>query len=88
MKCMYFSIKYRYSDILLKKPINFILTVYYAAITPFIVLTWFHVKLEVRYITSASHYHPGYQSRSLMYIRGLIPRNITEVAEEVLIAKI
>ena len=28
-----------------------------------------------RYIMSASRYHPRYQSRSSMYIRGLIPRN-------------
>ena len=28
-----------------------------------------------RYITSALRYHPCYQSRSSMYIRGLIPRN-------------
>ena len=38
------------------------------------------------YITSASRYHPGYQSRSLMYIRGLIPWNIAELAEAVSIA--
>ena len=36
-----------------------------------------------RYITSALRYHPRYQSRSLMYIRGLIPRNFAEFAEEV-----
>ena len=36
-----------------------------------------------RYITSASHYHPRYQSRSSMYIRGLIPRNFAELAEAV-----
>ena len=34
-----------------------------------------------RYITSASRYHPRYQSRSLMYIRGLIPQNFAELAE-------
>ena len=28
------------------------------------------------YITSASRYHPRYQSRSSMYIRRLIPRNL------------
>ena len=34
-----------------------------------------------RYITSASRYHPRSQSRSSMYIRGLIPRNFAELAE-------
>ena len=41
MKFMYFSIEYRYSNILLKKNINFILTVCFAAVTLVIVLTWF-----------------------------------------------
>ena len=36
-----------------------------------------------RYITSASRYHPRYQSSSSMYIRGLIPRNFAELAEAV-----
>ena len=31
-----------------------------------------------RYITSVSRYHPRYQSRSSMYIRGLIPQNFAE----------
>ena len=35
------------------------------------------------YITSASRYHSRYQSRSTMYIRGLIPRNFAESAEAV-----
>ena len=35
-----------------------------------------------RYVTSASRY----QSRSSMYIRGLIPRNFTELADAVQIA--
>ena len=39
-----------------------------------------------RYITSASPYHPRYESRSSMYIRGLIPRNSVELAEAVPIA--
>ena len=34
-------------------------------------------------VTSASRYHPRYQSRSSMYIRGLIPRNFAELAEAV-----
>ena len=36
-----------------------------------------------RYITSSSRYHPRYQSRSSMYIRGLILRNFVELAEAV-----
>ena len=35
------------------------------------------------YITSASRYHPRYQSRSSMYISGLIPRNFAEMVETV-----
>ena len=35
------------------------------------------------YITSASRYHLRYQSRSSMYICGLIPRNFAELAEAV-----
>ena len=45
------------------------------------------------FVTSASHYlmpasrhHPRYQSKSSMYIRGLIPRNFAELAEAVPIA--
>ena len=38
------------------------------------------------YIMSASRYHPRYQSRSSMYIRGMISRNFVELAEAVLIA--
>ena len=41
------------------------------------------VKLASRHITSTSRYLPRYQSRSLMYIRGLIPRNFAELAEAV-----
>ena len=40
-----------------------------------------------RHITSASRYHPRYQSRSSMYIRGLMPRNFAELAESVPIAE-
>ena len=36
-----------------------------------------------RYLTSVSRYHLPYQSRSLMYIRGLIPQNFAELAEAV-----
>ena len=36
-----------------------------------------------RYITSTSRYQPRYQSRSSMYIHGLIPWNFAELAEAV-----
>ena len=38
------------------------------------------------YITSGSRYHPRYQSRSLMYIHGLLTWNFAEMAEAVPIA--
>ena len=38
------------------------------------------------YLTPASRYHLRYQSRSSMYIRGLVPRNFEELAEAVPIA--
>ena len=41
-----------------------------------------------RYITSALRYHPRCQSRSSMYIRGLIPRNSAELAEAVPIGEV
>ena len=44
------------------------------------------VMTASRYIKSASRYHPRYQRRSSMYIRGLIPRNLAELAEAVPIA--
>ena len=44
------------------------------------------VKSASRYITSVPRYHPRYQSRSSMCIRGLIPRNLAELAEAVPIA--
>ena len=37
-------------------------------------------------MTSASRYQPCYQSRSMMYIGGLIPRNFAKLAEAVPIA--
>ena len=40
-----------------------------------------------RSITLASRDHPRYQSRSSMYIRGLIPRIFAELAEAVPIAR-
>ena len=41
------------------------------------------VTSAARYIMSVLRYHPRYQSRSSMCICGLIPGNITELAEAV-----
>ena len=41
------------------------------------------VTTASHYITPASRYHQRYHSRSSMYIRGLIPRNLAELAEAV-----
>ena len=41
------------------------------------------VTSAARYITSASSYHPRYQSKSSMYIRCLILRNLAELVEAV-----
>ena len=47
-----------------------------------------YIMSASRDITSASRYHPRYQSRFSMYIRGLIPRNFAELAEAIPIGKI
>ena len=84
MKFMFFQYKisllYGTIAIFYWKKINFILAVYFAATTLVIVLTWFLWRQRK---TSASRYHPRYQSRSSMYIRGLIPRNLAELTEAV-----
>ena len=46
------------------------------------------VTLASCYITSTSCYHPRYQSKSSMYIRGLIPRNFAELVEVVTIDRV
>ena len=69
------SIKYRYCDILLKKNINFIYNRLFCCNHTCDCVNMVPVTSSSRYITSASHYHTRYQSRSSMYIRGLIPRN-------------
>ena len=58
--------------------INFIYTIRFAAIT-LIIVRMVAVTSASRYITSA----PRYQSRSSMYIQGMIPRKFTEFAEAV-----
>ena len=73
MKFMFFSIKYRY--ILLKNIIFIFKRSFCRKHTCYCV--------NMVYMTSASRYHPRYQSRSSMYIQGLIPRNFAELAEAV-----
>ena len=86
MKFMYFSIKYRYSDILLKN-INFIYNRLFCCDHTCYCVNMVSVTSASRYITSTSRYHTRYQSRSSMYICGLIPRNFAELAEAVPIAR-
>ena len=70
-----FSIKYRYSDILLKKHKHHLSRLFCCNHTCYCI--------NMVSVTSASHYHSQYQSGSSMYIRGLIPRNFAELAEAV-----
>ena len=80
MKCMYCSIKFCYSDILLKKKsINFIYNHLFCCNHTCYCVNMFFVMPASCYITSASRF----QSRSSMYIRGLIPRNFAELTEAV-----
>ena len=73
MKCMYCSIKYRYSDILLKKHKLHLNRLFCCNHICYCVIM-VSVTSASRYITSASCYHPRYQSRSSMYFRGFIPQ--------------
>ena len=68
------EIKYRNSDILLKKKQQLHFSRLFCCKH-----TCYCVNMV--YVTSASRYHPRYQSRSSMYIRSLIPRNFVELAE-------
>ena len=61
-----FSIKYRYSDHLNRL---------FCCNHTFYCVNMISMMSASRSITSASRYHPRYQSRSSMYIRCLIPRN-------------
>ena len=79
---MFFSIKYRYSDILLKKHKLHLNRLFCCNHTCYCV-NMILVTSASRYITPASRYHPRYQSRSSMYICGLIQRNVEELAEAV-----
>ena len=71
MKCMYFSIKYRCSNILLKKKNKLHFNRLFCCNHTCYCAGMVSVTSASHYVTSASHY----QSRSSMYIRGLIPRN-------------
>ena len=73
----FFSIKYRHSDLKLR-----LSRLFCCNITCYCV-NMVSVVSVPRFITSALRYHPRYQSRSSMYIRGLIPRNFVDLAEAV-----
>ena len=73
-----FSIKYHFSDILLKN-INFIHNHLFCCNHICYCVGMVSVTSGSCYITSASHY----QGRSLMNIRGLITGNSTELADAV-----
>ena len=75
-----FSIKYRYSDILLKKHKLHLSRLFCCNHTCYCV-NMVSVTSVSRYKTSASPYHPFYYSRSWMYIHGLFPRNFEELVE-------
>ena len=79
MKLMYFSIKYRYSNTLLKN-INFIFNRLFCCNYTCHCVRMVYVTSASRDVASASRY----QRRSLMYIRGLIPQNSMELAKAVL----
>ena len=87
---LFFSIKNRYCDILLKKHKLHLKHLVECCSHLFCCnQTWYCVGMvsvmsASRYVTSASHY----QSRSSMYIQGLITQNSTELDEAVLIGKI
>ena len=83
MKFIFFSIKYCYSDILLKKKHKFHFSHLFCCNHTCYCVNMVSVISASCYITSASHYHPRYQSRSSMYIRGLIPGNFAELTEAV-----
>ena len=76
-----FSIKYHYSNILLKKKhINFIYNCLFCCNYTCYCVGMVSLTPASRYVTSASH-----QSRSSVYMGGLIPRNSKTLAGAVLI---
>ena len=77
--------KIKYRDILLKKPKLHLSSSFCCNHTCYCI-NMVSVTSASHYIMTASRYHPIYQSRSSMYISGLIPRNFAELAEAVPIA--
>ena len=87
MKFMFFSIKYHYSDILWKRNKLHLSRLFCCNHTCYVnMVSVMSAMSASRYISSTSRHHPRYQSRSSMYILGLIPRNFAELAEAVPIA--
>ena len=84
MKFMYFSIKY-YKNIysILLNKYTLLLSRLLSCNHTCNCVNMVSVTSASRYITSTSRYHPRYQRRSSMYVRGLIPRNYAELAETV-----
>ena len=68
-----------------KTPINFIYNHLFCCNHTCYCVNIVSLMSASRYTMSVSCYHPSYQSRSSMYIHGLIPQNSTELAEAVLI---
>ena len=77
-----FSIKYCYRDILLKKH-KLHLSCLFCCNHNCYCVNMVSVTSSSRNITSASFYHPYYQSRSSMYMCGLIAWTFTELADAV-----
>ena len=73
---------HRYSDILLKKKYKLHLSHLFCCNHTCYCVNMVSVTSVSRYLKSVSRYHPNYQ-RSSMFIRGLIPLNISEFAEAV-----
>ena len=82
MMLMYFSLKYRFSGISLKRH-QLHYNCFFCCDHTCYCGNMISVTSASFYLTSASRYLPRCQSRSLMYIRGLIPRNFAELAETV-----
>ena len=82
---LFYSIKYRYSDIVLKNQELHLSRLFCCNHTCYCV-NMVSVTVAALNVTSATRYHTRYQSRSSMYIHSLIPGFFAELAEAVLIA--
>ena len=76
---VFFSIKSRYSNILLKKHKLHLICLFCCNHTCYCV-NMVSVMSASHYLKSVSWNHSRYQSRSSMYSRGLIPQNFAELA--------